>query len=157
MFSCSASKQTRNPEDTKGKKSSKYDESFNPHTLKDDDIVISKADKQQAEKKQEKITAIVNEKEEALAYIQINGFRVQLLLSKSVESATVLKEEAGQIFAADDHKVYLIFDAPNYKVRVGDARTRDEAESIRELARSHGFRDAFIVKSKVNVPRNEEY
>jgi SPOR domain len=136
-------------------KSSKYDESFDPNTLNDDDIVIAKLEskKTSGDKIETQINTIAGE----IKYKEADGFRVQLVATKSIETASLTEQEATDIFAAKKQKIYLIFDAPQYKVRVGDFLNRSDAEEIRDLAKDYGYRDAFIVLGKVNIPLNGSF
>ena len=81
--------------------------------------------------------------------VQLDGFRIQLLSTKDLENATRAKAIAVEQFNDVKVKFYLEFDSPNYKVRLGDFRTREEAEEIREIVRSMGYPKAWIVKSKI--------
>ncbi len=78
---------------------------------------------------------------------QAQGFRVQLANVTSEASAMAFKEEATAIFDS----VYVIFQRPNYKVRVGDFLTRSTADAAADSARRFGFRDAWVVPSRVWV------
>ncbi len=150
---CTAPKQLTVPKVEN--KYSKYDESFDPNTLNDDDIVIAKLESK---------NTVINKTEtqselatEDVKYREANGFRVQLVATKSIETASLTEQEATDIFAAKNQKVYLIFDAPQYKVRVGDFLNRNDAEEMRDLAKDYGYRDAFIVLGKVNIPLNGSF
>ena len=69
-----------------------------------------------------------------------------------MESATLTEQKAITQFEPLNYKVYLIFEAPFYKIRVGDFRTMHEAESLRDLAKEYGYNESFPVKSKVRIP-----
>ena len=153
LFACSASKQVQQPENNV--QTEKYDESFDPNSLNDDDIVIAKHDEPLAAAN--KNDTDLNTADEEVAYKEANGFRVQILATKNIETATVTEQEAKDLFQNSNHKVYLIFDAPLYKVRVGDVTSRDSAEEIRDIAKDYGFKEAFIVPSKVNIPANSSF
>ena len=125
---------------------SKYDESFDPLSLNDDDIVISP----------DKGTALTSDKSDDTAPVavgkkrkEVNGFRVQILATSNIETASLTEQEATDRFEKVEHKTYLLFEAPLYKVRLGDCITRSEADELRELALSFGYKGAFIVKTKV--------
>jgi uncharacterized protein YcfL len=148
LFACSSSKETLR-EQPADKATAEFDESFDPLTLDDDDIVIEKnqktvksltSDKQQPVKVENPVTQ-QHEKD---------GYRVQILATKNIEAATVTQQSAQERFGVMNHKTYLIFDV-QYKVRVGDALSRAEAEEIRDLALDYGYKGAFIVRSKVVV------
>jgi hypothetical protein len=59
--------------------------------------------------------------------------------------------EAEAIFPGE---VYLQYDAPYYKVRVGNCLTRREGDLLQERAVRRGYRDAWVVRSLVS-PRQE--
>lgn len=147
VYACASSKQTVDSNTLP--KTSPYDESFDPNTLNDDDIVITKYDQPVSAVKAETKEIVGNT--ENVEIKEIRGYRVQIIATKSIEAASQAEMEAKDIFDALSHKVYLIFDAPNYKVRVGDVASRDEADEIREIAKDYGYRGAFVVSSKVNV------
>jgi uncharacterized protein YcfL len=130
-----------------------YDESFDPNSLNDDDIVIGKYDVTQNtnNKKNEKISI----SQEQPQFKEVKGFRVQIMATKSIETATLAEQEAKDLFENMNHRIYLIFDAPLYKLRVGDVTTRDAAEEIRDIAKDYGYREAFIVPSKVNISASD--
>ncbi|TFH01657.1 MAG: SPOR domain-containing protein [Calditrichales bacterium] len=82
---------------------------------------------------------------------EVNGYRVQILATKNIETASLYEQEATERLQGYDHKTYLIFEAPLYKIRVGDCKTRLEAESVREIMEDYGYRETFIVKSKIRI------
>ena len=50
-----------------------------------------------------------------------------------------------------DYAVHIKYDAPNFKVRIGDFRTKNEAlELLKDIDRSYPM--AFIVPDKINFP-----
>jgi hypothetical protein len=125
-----------------------YDESFDPLMLEDDDILIEGDDN----------VAVVDPNPEGdpntevvLSTKEMTGFRVQILATKNIETASLFEQEASERFGHLDHKTYLIFEAPLYKIRVGDCKDRPQAEELRDLAMQYGYRESFIVKSKVQV------
>jgi len=124
-----------------------YDESFDPLSLNDDDIIIPGdenthiIDNSTTDPKIEKPTVLK----------EITGFRVQILATKNIETASLFEQEASERFNNLDHKTYLIFEAPLYRIRVGDCRERSQAEDLRDLALQYGYRESFIVKSKIQV------
>jgi len=135
--------------------STKYDESFDPLSLEDDDIVIEKRVQPTVTSTPVKQT---NKSEQntlpdsLLSYRQTDGFRVQIFAGRSIEAATMAETKAKQDFEPKGYKVYLIFEAPFYKLRVGDFTDRNDADLLRSLAKSMGYKAAFVVRSKVNVP-----
>lgn len=124
-----------------------YDEFFDPLTLDDDDILIEGHDQTS------NIVTTQNnpDPEKIIAVKEVNGFRVQILATKNIETASLFEQEASERFGHLDHKTYLIFEAPLYRIRVGDCRERSDAEALRDLATQYGYRESFIVKSKIQV------
>ncbi len=121
-----------------------YDESFDPMSLNDDDIIIADA----------LITSSVPENptvvaEETAPPKEIDGFRVQILATKNIETASLFEQEATERFESLEHKTYLIFEAPLYKIQVGDCKERSDAENLRDMAKQYGYREAFIRKCKI--------
>jgi len=125
----------------------KYDESFDPLSLDDDDIIIAGDENieitdNSGNNPKTEIPPVVKE---------MTGFRVQILATKNIETASLFEQEASERFTNLDHKTYLIFEAPLYKIRVGNCRKRAEAEELRDMDLQYGYRESFIVKSKIQV------
>jgi hypothetical protein len=81
------------------------------------------------------------------------GFRVQIFFGASKKSA--LKEKAGFVEKLPDYEGYVIYDAPYFKVRVGDFRTHLQAQKLhKELYEE--YPGAFIVKDMIPIPDWED-
>ena len=76
------------------------------------------------------------------------GYRVQLIQTTEPDEAKDVERDAVLRF---DEGVYRIFDPPFYKVRVGDFADWYDAEKIQKLAILKGFREAWVVRTKVNL------
>ena len=129
------------------KAQSGYVEDFDPLSLNDDDIVVQpreEAASTEEERSPEAEKIVVPPEKPAEEMVQ--GYRVQLLATGDEVQAREVKKDA--IFKLEED-VYLVFEAPLYKLRVGDCRTKREAEGLRDEAIRKGFRDAWIVPSKV--------
>lgn len=75
------------------------------------------------------------------------GFRVQVLLTQEIDRATATRDTlASEI---PDEWVYLTFDLPYYKVRVGNYLDRESAGRCVQRLVSLGYADAWIVPDKV--------
>jgi hypothetical protein len=86
------------------------------------------------------------------AFNTISGFRVQLMSTQNISEAMAERAKADSMLTA--YNVYIIYDAPYYKVRAGDFRTRYEASQAAGYIASHGFPDAWLVPD--NVFRNPQ-
>jgi hypothetical protein len=144
FISCAATKETVKEEIPEQKKA-EFDESFDPMSLNDDDIIIDGQSKIEANL----ATADINGVNQELPFQEVDGFRVQILATDNIETASLVEQEATDRFERGGHKIYLIFEAPLYKIRVGDLKERFNAEELRDLAKQYGYKGAFIVKSKV--------
>lgn len=80
----------------------------------------------------------------------IQGYRVQIFFGSERKQAQDAKTKLLQLMP--DEEVYLIYQQPYFKVRVGDYRTKLEAEAVyRKLL--HEFDKLFIVPDKINLPK----
>lgn len=115
------------------------DEDFDPLSLNDDEIAFA-AFRASADTVVDTIAAT----EEGPR--QVSGFRVQIFAGADEQSARLVEEEARFEFST---RVYLGYDPPNYKVRLGDFTDRDEANKVRREAYRKGYRDAWVVPDMV--------
>ncbi len=76
-----------------------------------------------------------------------NGYRVQVLSTKIGEEA---EEMRLRLFSQINHVVQVIFDAPNYKVRVGAFQDRKDAQRLLGQLDSLGYRKAWIVRARIS-------
>jgi hypothetical protein len=76
------------------------------------------------------------------------GYRVQIYLSDSLREASRVLAEAREKF---EDEVYLEYDAPYYKVRVGDCHTESEGEELLKIAQSLGYGEAWLVYTVISV------
>jgi len=77
----------------------------------------------------------------------IQGFRIQIFSSSSVDETTLMKNLALEKFTGDS--IYVVYDAPVYKVRVGDFLNRYEASQRLPEFIEKGYRDAWIVPDRI--------
>jgi hypothetical protein len=77
----------------------------------------------------------------------VQGFRIQIVSSPNLDDANAARESALERFLADS--IYILFDPPVYKVRVGDFLTRFEASSRLPEFLEVGYRDAWIVPDRI--------
>jgi hypothetical protein len=77
------------------------------------------------------------------------GFRVQICAVSEEEKARQVQRDA--IVKFTDEEVYLIYEAPYYKVRVGNCTSRLEADQLQQAAIQKGFEDAWVVRTKIKL------
>ena len=75
------------------------------------------------------------------------GYRVQVLATRYFERADSL---AVIMKNTVSDSVYVDFEAPNYKVRIGDFIDRDSAESLQQDLVQMGYNSAWILRSRIN-------
>lgn len=78
------------------------------------------------------------------------GYRVQIHFGNVRQKAQDIKSECENLFP--NTPVYLTYQAPNFKVRIGDCKTRWEATKILEEVKT-SFEVAFIVKDDIALPK----
>jgi hypothetical protein len=77
----------------------------------------------------------------------VQGFRVQLFSTTSIDAAKAKRAEAESYFPGE--WFYMQYDPPTYKLRAGNFRQRFEADRFARLAAEKGFTDAWTVPEKV--------
>ena len=77
---------------------------------------------------------------------EIEGFRVQVFATQDRNKADDLKENLSLSYAETS---YVIFEAPNYKVRMGDYLDRKNAEKLRKRLIANGFPSSWIVRTRI--------
>lgn len=133
---------------------SRYIEDFDPLTLRDDDIVVpSPLNTDENPDESESIPYRTPTDADRASAETVSGFRIQLLATRDEAQANEVKRSAIFTF---EQRVYLVFEPPYFRLRIGDCRTRKEAEELRDLAAEKGFRDAWIVPSRVFVQPEPE-
>ena len=75
------------------------------------------------------------------------GYRVQVLATRYFERADSL---AVIMKNTVSDSVYVDFEAPNYKVRVGDFIDRDTAETLQQELVQMGYNSAWILRARIN-------
>lgn len=84
----------------------------------------------------------------------IDGFRVQIFMESgndAVDIANATMSEFKEKYP--DVPVYLIFGQPYYRLRVGDFRTRLEAEKFFHIINKE-YKNAFVTSDKIQLPYN---
>ena len=90
-------------------------------------------------------------KADSIKYIS-EGYRVQILATRYFEYADSL---AISISSKINDSVYVEFETPNYKVRVGDFINRDSAELLQKELLKMGYKTAWILRTRITAQRAE--
>ncbi|MBQ2852913.1 MAG: SPOR domain-containing protein [Bacteroidales bacterium] len=97
---------------------------------------------------------IQKQKDIHLADNTIDGYRIQIFMESgndAVEHANIMMEEFKEKYP--DIPIYLVFGQPYYRLRVGDYRTRLEAEKA-FLTLNKDYKKAFITGDRIQLPYN---
>ena len=78
--------------------------------------------------------------------IVIEGYRVQILATKQLAKAEKLQKDLSSIL---NQKIYIVFEAPNYKVRVGNFIDRNKAENFRKNILKEGYQSSWIIRTRI--------
>jgi len=86
--------------------------------------------------------------------VKINGFRIQVYFGDNSRKGKTEARAAGLRFrnSFPELPVYVSFVSPHWRCQAGDFRTMEEASEVLRQIREMGiFREAVVVKSKINV------
>ncbi len=84
----------------------------------------------------------------------IEGYRVEIFFStNNRESALDKKVEFLEQYP--EYDVYVLFISPNFRVRVGDFRTKNEAVKLFKMIEKD-YSAAFVVRDNINFPMTEK-
>ena len=75
-----------------------------------------------------------------------NGFRLQIFESSSVEEANRLLNKNKKILT---DSLYLIFEAPLYKIKYGNFVNKSDAENVKKELLRKGYKNIWIVRSRI--------
>ncbi|MBL7960647.1 SPOR domain-containing protein [bacterium] len=155
LISCTGVKETVAPRiesegsnDPEKQEKVRFDESFDPLTLNDDTWVIEK--KSHLHKNQ-MVTSVETDERDAADEKEMKeqivfGFRVQLYSTTDYYMALGVRDEAGSKLQDD---IYVDYEQPYYKVRAGNFTMRENAEEIKNIAKSLGYTDAWVIQTNV--------
>jgi hypothetical protein len=154
LSGCSSSESSRKgPTSPPGEQDRKVgitqtEKTFNPSDYDDEIEVIQKQhefERQRASAEHQQDSVVVESE-------LTQGFRIQIFATGSFDEANAMRQTAVQRLTEDS--VYVVFDPPFYKVRVGDFRTRVEANQRLGAISATGFADAWVVGDKVTLRRS---
>ena len=78
-----------------------------------------------------------------------DGYRVQVLSTDNIDEANSIRAE---IYEKTTRKeVYVVFEPPFYKVKVGDFTSKSEAENLRFKLTQLGYTESKVVQETVNL------
>lgn len=124
-------------------------EDFDPQSLNDDEFLLKPPAGAET-------PSVDQTAEEAPSVVQLDGYRVQIAVVSSPGRAGIVKGEVETKLGVSVH-VYRDPDTGLHKIHAGNGRTATEVESLRHLAKSRGYPEAFIVRTRIELPRAAVY
>ncbi len=83
---------------------------------------------------------------------QIPGYRIRVFLDNSPQARGRSESITASLKALyPQHQVYRSFESPNYKVLIGDFRSKDEALGLFNALKG-SYPTAYIIKDVINYP-----
>ncbi|MBO8131565.1 MAG: SPOR domain-containing protein [Candidatus Marinimicrobia bacterium] len=80
------------------------------------------------------------------------GYKVQVFSADDFYLADSLFRYCKELFPNEE--VEKVFNSPYYKIRVGNCLTREEAERLLKIAIESGLKDAWIIRTRIEVKEN---
>lgn len=120
---------------------------FNPSEYDDELTVVQ----QQHEIEQQRAAIEASKDTLIIESEPTQGYRIQIFATDNIDEANAMRMTTVQRITEDS--VYIVYDPPVYKVRVGDFRTRAEASQRMGIISSIGFSDAWIVSDRILIRR----
>lgn len=142
LSSCSAGSLTEHKTDKSAGNS--VNDWFDPLLLNDDDIIIDGIEMPTFSNTSKEIFDTSN-----IDYnIMVEGYRVQVYATQNISEADSILSLADSLFNGE---TYLQFDAPYYKIRVGNLKSRANAETLQIATRKNGFPRSWVLRTSVFV------
>ncbi len=101
-----------------------------------------------AEIQTDSIFQLVDNIPDEIDSLNSQAYRVQIFSSKKFGESRQVKLVAEEIF---DRPVFLDYEVPYYKIRVGNFANRDKAEEYQQRVKSSGYKNAWVVVVIVDV------
>ena len=136
LFACSASKDSQVSE-KRDVLLQDYEKAFNPtkYNLEYNDTTASNSN--------------TTRPTSSISRRNISGFRIQIVISREFDECQKRRKELQMLFP--DQKIYIIHEFPFYKLRLGNFRTRGEAESYLQNLSDNNIKSTQIVPDRIVV------
>lgn len=85
----------------------------------------------------------------SVAARHVPGFRVQVIYTVNRSKALEVKSRLMELFPG--YPAYISFEAPYFRVRIGDFRTRDDAGGLEKEVSKYFSDGVFIARDIINV------
>ena len=78
----------------------------------------------------------------------VKGYRIQIMISENEKDLINVKQKLELIIK---ESIYIKFELPNYKLRVGNFDSRKKAETYRNKVIQLGYRSAWVVPTLIEL------
>ena len=82
------------------------------------------------------------------------GYRVQVLSTDDLQKANELKSEL--YLKINQKNIYLEFEPPFYKVKIGDFINQQEANNLKFKLNQLGYKDSRVISENINVVKQQQ-
>lgn len=100
--------------------------------------------------KLDEVTKFVSQNKDDISKEKISGYRIQIYFNEN--KSTALGQKAYFLSVYGDHKAYLDYMAPNYRVRVGNFRTKLEAEKLKQELLAN-YPTCIVIEDNIELPK----
>ena len=97
----------------------------------------------------DQITEFIGRNSESIQGSLIDGYRIQIFFAESRSVAQ--SQKAGFMNSFKEHKAYIDYLAPNYRIRVGNFRTKLQAEKFKQELISN-YPTSIVLEEKIELP-----
>jgi len=98
----------------------------------------------------EGLTSFIGTPQNGKPTVTMKGFRIQAFFDP--DKNNVNQKRADYLAQFDEQQAYIDFLAPNFRLRIGDFRTKQDAEGFRDKIKLI-FPDAIIVMDDIELPK----
>lgn len=102
----------------------------------------------------EKLGEFVRSGESTVEGVKIDGYRIVIFFDQ--DKSVVSQQKANFLARYSDYRAYVDYVAPNYRVRVGNFRTKLDAERLKAELLPY-FPTAVVVEDKIQLPNLPEF
>ena len=82
----------------------------------------------------------------------MDGYRVEIFFTSALDGLSQAKSKKVEFLSQyPDYEIHIKYDAPNFRVRIGDFRTKNEALKLHKKIEKD-YPMAFIVPDKIEFP-----
>ncbi len=124
--------------------------SHNPTSNSDENTILNRINVQQDARVDSllKVHIEMNERRDGT-----DGFRLEIFFSSGVKARNNAMEVRTEFLREyPDVPVYMTFQSPNFKLRVGDCRTKSDALRLKDRIKKN-YPNAFIVPDLIQFPK----